>query len=222
MSVEIIKSFCNCCMIESDHDIIHNESCNAEYPDGSSSLYKTIYLICRGCREPSIRKEHWYFDYVPDPDREPSIRVAYVPPRRWRRPPDWLGELETLDSDLKDILDEVYSVTNDQQLRLLSMGVRAALDHMMIKILGADIGNFEKKLDKMVTDGHLTNRQKDNIAIVIDAGSASSHRGFKPPRELIKEMLSVMENLIREFYITNPMLKTAKMKIPPRPKSPKV
>jgi hypothetical protein len=135
----------------------------------------------------------------------------------WRRAPDWLKEIESTDPDLKGILDEVYSATNDKQVRLLSMGVRSALDYVMTKIIGKDIGSFERKLNEMVEQGHLTERQKVNLNVVIDAGSASTHRSFRPPRQLLEEMVTMMENIIRDHYITGPMLTTAKTLIPPRP-----
>jgi Domain of unknown function (DUF4145) len=125
--------------------------------------------------------------------------------------------LKENDPDLKGLLDEVYSATNDKQVRLLSMGVRSALDHVMTKILGADVGSFSAKLDEMVKQNHITSRQRDNLHIVIEAGSASTHRSFKPPQALLDEMLAVTESIIRDHYITGPMLMTAKKMIPPRP-----
>lgn len=88
----------------------------------------------------------------------------------------------------------------------------------MTRILGGDAGGFEAKLDEMVKQDHLTPKQRENLAIVIDAGSASTHRGFRPPRQLVEEMVIVMENVVREHYVTGPMLKTAKIQIPPRPR----
>jgi hypothetical protein len=146
-----------------------------------------------------------------------SPSIEYEPSRLWRRPPDWITYLLAHDPDLKGLLDEVYSATNDKQVRLLSMGVRAALDHVMTKILGADMGSFPAKLDEMVRRNHITSKQRENLAIVIDAGSASTHRGFRPPRQLLDEMLAVMESIIRDHYITGPMLMTAKTLIPPKP-----
>ena len=87
----------------------------------------------------------------------------------------------------------------------------------MTLVLGGDVGNFQNKLDKMVNEEKLTRAQAENIKIVIDAGSASSHRGFNPPRELGEEMVIVMEGLVREYYVTGPMLQTARLKILPRP-----
>ncbi len=79
------------------------------------------------------------------------------------------------------------------------------------------MGSFSAKLNEMVKRGHLTSTQKDNLETVIDAGSASAHRGFRPSQDLLDEMLAVMESVIRDHYITGPMLKTAKTLIPPRP-----
>ena len=216
-AASIILSVCNSCGRETEHDVSWKDTTTVKGPDFAS---ETRYLAvrCRGCKESALREELWYFDYTPPEDADGSlVRVSYSPVRLWRRPPEWLGALETLDADLKGLLDEVYSAANDQQIRLLSMGVRAALDHVMTKILGADIGGFEKKLDEMVVQGHLTKKQRDNMGIVVDAGSASTHRGYKPARQLLDEMVAVMENIIRDHYITGPMLNTAKMHIPPRP-----
>jgi hypothetical protein len=125
--------------------------------------------------------------------------------------------LEDLDPDLTALLKEVYSAANDDQAKLLSMGIRASLDHLMSKMIGGDVGGFEQKLSEMVKQDHLTKSQKESLEVVIDAGSASSHRGYRPSKELIVTMLMTMEGLIQNHYITGPMLATAKAHIPPRP-----
>ncbi|MHB8269077.1 DUF4145 domain-containing protein [Bradyrhizobium sp.] len=165
-----------------------------------------------------MREEEWYHDGLPDEDGGMAVTATrFKPSRTWRRAPDWLDRIESVDPELFGILEEVYSAANNHQVRLLSGGVRTALDHLMIKILGGDFGTFEEKLDEMVLHGNLTKSQRDDLAVVVDAGSASSHRGFKPPKELLEGMLMVMEGLVRDHYITGPMLQTAKASIPPRP-----
>jgi hypothetical protein len=208
-----IRCFCNSCSRETDHAVVWTESTDIELPDGSASGTRVFALRCCGCKECTLKEEQWYFSGIPDPDFEalqPVGQPIYKPARLWRRAPDWLKEVETTDPDLKGILDEVYSATNDKQVRLLSIGVRLTLDYVMTKILGADFGTFERKLNKMVEEGHLTKKQKDNLNVVIEAGSASTHRNFKPPRQLLEEMVTVMENIVRDHYITGPMLNTAK------------
>jgi hypothetical protein len=96
------------------------------------------------------------------------------------------------------------------------MGVRTALDYVMIQIIG-DVGGFENKLGEMVAQGHITEKQKKNLSTVIDAASAAAHRGFKPNRDLLEEMVSTMEGIIRDNYVTGPMLQTLTTLIPPRP-----
>jgi hypothetical protein len=175
-------------------------------------------LACRGCSETSIYERTVFDERIPDPDYErPVTHEVFKPPRTWRRPPSWLDELERIDPDLVYLLREVYSAANETQSRLLSMGVRAALDRVMTKILNGDAGAFAAKLSNMVDAGHITDTQRSNLDIVIDAGSAASHRGYRPPRELLEQMLEVMEGIIRDHYITGPMLRHAATLIPPRP-----
>lgn len=215
MTAKIVRAPCNICSQQTEHDIIHIESTPRETVDGDIPARAEV-LSCRGCKEVSVRKEV-FEEGVYEEGEDPPSRFIYAPPRLWHRPPKWLGELEQYDPDLKELLDEVYSAVHDKQTRLLSMGVRSVLDRVMTLSLGGDVGNFKQKLSDMVREGHLTEKQAGNLEIVIDAGSASTHRGFRPPRELLEEMVIVMESLVREHYITGPMLQTASVRIPSRP-----
>ena len=211
-------SFCNACGRVTDHDVVWERSAATTDPDDNVMETRDLAIRCRGCGECAIRKEQRLLGYgAEEPGEEDLVEVTYSPARLWRRAPDWLASVQEFDPDLRALLDEVYSATNDGQVRLLSMGVRSVLDHAMIRILGGDVGSFEAKLDRMVEQRHLTQKQRQNLSIVIDAGSASTHRGFKPPRVLLDEMLTVMESIIRDHYVTGPMLETAKAMIPPRP-----
>lgn len=215
MTDNVVTAPCNLCGHNTEHDVIFrkNTSTNQEISQANSI---TEVLSCRGCRDISVRKIN-FSERNANIVQEYMDESQYIPPRLWRRPPNWLVELEQYDPDLKDLLEEVYSATHSKQMRLLSMGVRSALDYVMRLILKKDDGSFQQKLSDMVREGHLTSNQAGNIEIVIDAGSAATHRGFKPPRELLEEMVTVMENLVREYYITGPMLQTAKVNIPARP-----
>lgn len=215
---KVLRSLCNLCGRETDHDVLTEETVADEGPNGEARGTNRYVLRCRGCHDFSLRTDQWFHDGVPSEDTETTITAtSFQPPRLWRRPPDWLNDLQSSDVDLHGLLEEVYSAANDSQVRLLSMGTRAALDHLMNVVLGGDYGSFEGKLALMVSGGHLTADQKESLEIVIDAGSASTHRGYKPARQLIQAMLMTMEGLVQNHYITGPMLKTAKANIPPRP-----
>jgi hypothetical protein len=216
---KVTRSPCNLCRHDTEHDVLDTHEHSNEGPNGEVSSTTQFALRCRGCREFSVRTEHWYFDGAPVEGNEPTLtEMTFQPPRLWAWPPDWLDDLEGLDSDLFGLLREVYSAANDEQVRLLSMGTRTALDHLMNVMLDGDFGSFEGKLSEMVAKGHLTGKQKEDLETVIDAGSASSHRAFRPPRQLIQAMLVTVEGLVRNHFVTGPMLKTAKSLIPPRPK----
>jgi hypothetical protein len=186
------------CGRDTEHDVVSEESQSSDSPSGEVSGVKRYALKCRGCRDFSIRTENWYHDGFPGEDGDGlSTTVSFQPPRLWRRPPEWLDELQDIDADLHSLLEEVYSAANDAQVRLLSMGTRTAVDHLMNVVLGGDYGAFEEKLSQMRTAGHITEAQKESLQIVIDAGSASSHRGYKPARQLIHAMLMTMEEGVR-------------------------
>ena len=198
--------------------MIESSTSEKRLPDDLKEVTISRALLCRGCREWTFRSDTWLGVSVSEilPTDGPNY-IHFEPARLWRRPPNWLTDIEKQDVDLRGLLDEVYSACNDKQIRLLSMGVRAVLDHVMTLILEGDAGSFEQKLDIMVDDGHLAQNRRNDIGVVIDAGSASSHRGFKPPHQLLEQMVAVMENIVYEHYIAGPMLKTAKRLIPPRP-----
>lgn len=213
-----IRSWCNACGKETEHDVIHRETTwEMEYPD-ADAYKQSVVVRCRGCKDLATRHESWWYDRVPDEDNRGAeiTELSFSPPRTWRRPPEWLDQLAELAPDLKETLDEVYSAANDSQFRLLAMGVRAVIDNVMVHVVG-DIGGFEDKLKEMVEKGHLTKAQAETLATVIDAGSAAAHRGFKPARELLQEMLATMEAIIRDHYLVGPMIAAMKTTIPPKP-----
>jgi len=201
--MSILQSLCNCCAQETAHDILCSEVIRVGV--------ERSYIVCCGCKANAIREEHKNII-----DAQEAVEIIYKPPRLWVYPPKWLYQLETLDPQLFGLLEEVYLSANGSQSRLLAMGVRAALDHTMLKIIG-DKGGFEQKLDEMVKQKHLSERQKDSLSIVIDCGSAAAHRGFKPARDLLQQMVAMMEAIIRDHYITGPMLQTLQNTIPPKP-----
>ena len=167
---KVIRSRCNLCRRDTEHEVLDVRETADHGPNGEVSSTTRYALLCRGCHDFSARIEHWYFDG--GAIEEPTLmHVAFQPPRCWAWPPDWLVELQQSDNDLYGLLGEVYSAANDEQVRLLWMGTRTALDHLMNVVLGADYGPFEKKLSEMVAKGHLTSKQKDELETVIDAGS---------------------------------------------------
>lgn len=126
----VLLVHCNTCCAETEHDQLCAEKAYPLQPDGARCLVTTAVVPCRGCRSFAIRRE--IFRDVPpgSPGAEtssPPGEVIYEPPRSWWRPPDWLADLDKVVPELKTLLDEIYSATNDRQFRLLAMGYGARL-----------------------------------------------------------------------------------------------
>jgi hypothetical protein len=214
---KLTHGWCNECGRLTEHNVLKGTLSTAYSEDGESSESTTRLLLeCRGCRACSIREESRWSEEAGE------LSVRYIPPRLWTRAPTWLADIMTFDEKLHPLLKEIYTAANDEQFRLMAMGVRAALDHVMTRILGGDVGSFDRKLKEMVKRDHLSNAQSKMLATVIDAGSAAAHRGYRPPRQLLEQMLAVMESVIRDHYVTGPMLETHRKMIPPRPPSQRV
>jgi Domain of unknown function (DUF4145) len=174
------RCHCNDCGRETNHNIKWSDDHQGPDEDGLSAQQITRELLeCAGCGELVLR----HSSLRVSPDEPPAILdQTFQPPRLWRSPPDWLGTIAASDPDLHGLMCEVYSCANDAQVRSLSMGIRAVLDRLMFRMLADnDIGSFDAKLTELVKRGHLAQHQKELLAVVIDAGSASSHRGYRPP-----------------------------------------
>ena len=117
-SVPVIRSRCNTCLRDTDHDVLHTSSTADDVPDGSRVEVRHLIVSCRGCGDRSLRDETYLYYTLPD-EEPPTPTIRYTPPRLWRGPPDWLPTIEESDPDLHGMLVEVYLAANDEQPRLL-------------------------------------------------------------------------------------------------------
>lgn len=90
----------------------------------------------------------------------------------------------------------------DKGLHILALsGIRTLIDRYILKKVG-DIGTFQVKLKKMLEEKHINQQQFDLLNIVIEAGNAAGHRGFKPEKEMLDNLLHVVEDIISLEYKT--------------------
>jgi hypothetical protein len=115
-----------------------------------------------------------------------------------------------------EIMDEVYRALPNNSRRLVAMGARATLEHVMIDKVG-DVGNFTVKMDEMEKDGYLSRRQRMDLDTILEAGHATIHRGWKPTDEQISTVLDITERLIESTYIHNERAARLAQAVPPRP-----
>ncbi len=199
------------CSVDTTHAVLHETRDSGVTPDDISWNTTSKFIQCQGCTRVSIREEFMCSEYAPG-----ETTITYHPPRVTRRKPDWIDKLEDRAPDLFELLSEVYAAANYGHHRLLAMGIRSVMDQVMTRLVG-DIGGFEQKLDALVEQRIISEGQRALFDTVIDGASAAAHRNYKPPWDLLDNMLTLTEFIVNQTYISGPMLEAAKKHIPPRP-----
>ncbi len=137
-----------------------------------------------------------------------------------RKKPEWLNELP---SDIKSVLSEVYIALHAESRYLATVGPRTVLDLLIVDKIG-DSGSFKQKIKKLEDGGHITHAEAELIEAVIEAGSASAHRGYAPDTDSLNHVMDTLESMLDKLYIAEGRQKrlatqaaALRTKIPPRP-----
>lgn len=137
--------------------------------------------------------------------KQNMIRVA-------RQKPDWY---EQLDSEYQSLLDEIYLALASEMRALPAMGLRTVIDMICNKLVG-DIGGFDKKFEELRNKNYINSREKELLAIAIDAGHASAHRGYTPNKEDLNTLLDIVEHVLKGIYVLPPASQRLKETTPKR------
>lgn len=193
-------------------------------------------LVCQGCSNAFLQiEERWsedfsnimaidkeYFkDYKPTIVTWPSPLKRRIPERFKKYGDHIFYNYSVL---LSRMLEEVYEAYDKELLILASVGIRTCFD-IVSTSLGIDPNlSFAKKLGKLLEGGHVTQIEKDILAVLVEAGNASAHRGWSPQSQDVSILLNILENFIEntiikaiEKKILEKTVATIKEKIPPRP-----
>lgn len=218
--METTKSFCNQCVGERNHAILHSETASGNDDDGSyhwKIQHET--LKCLGCDTISLRRTTWdsnsYDEDGPVPD------VAHFPPAVFRRQPAWLSELSNhylFDADkefITDLIHELYICIQNDCRRSAAMAVRALLEQVMIDKVG-DQGTFAKNISAFHAKGFISTTQQEFLQTVIEAGHATMHRAFKPSQQDLIALINITESVVESAYINEHRAAELKKRIPPK------
>jgi len=188
------------------------------------------FYICKKCEAPNYYvHEYWPTEGEPEAgaqesvefqksirergvwDKQKLFRVYHFPTFHHNPMPEWTKELP---EDLMRLFWETYAARKNSLTTLCAMGIRAVIDVFAVAKVG-DIGGFSKKLNKLKTEGHLSESQFSTLATVIEVGNAAAHRGYFPTPEQIDACLAVLEAIFF-FEIQNKELEILKGSIPGR------
>lgn len=207
--------------------------------DEEDELWFYIYyylLVCQGCSKAFLQIEERYseefLDSIDVDDEYLEDNAATI--KTWPSPlkrliPERFKKYEVhifnnYSELLGCMLEEVYEAYDKDLLILASVGIRTCFD-IVSTSLGIDPNlSFAKKLEKLLEGGHVTQIEKDILAVLVEAGNASAHRGWSPDPQDISILLNILENFIENTIIKSIEKKileetapTIKEKIPPRP-----
>jgi hypothetical protein len=210
---DVVLVHCNECAHVTRHALIatRRQPGSQPYDEDIEITWETKYdmLECMGCENVCVRRSYW-FSEAPE-----GSKITFYPPRVSRRTPVWANELT---GDIGELLQELYAALHADSRRLAMMGARAIIDLVMKERVG-DLGGFEQKLDAMVAAGYVSGRNRDVLAVALDAGHAASHRGHQASVEDTGLVIDIVENLLHTDLIERASAKLG-ASIPPRGTSP--
>jgi hypothetical protein len=217
----IIKAHCNRCQGDTNQEVLHSETFSWEedieehkFRISGTDIYEM--LKCRGCDSIILRHTELFCGNL---DEKGNLLPTfhYYPPAISRPEPQWLHELNDISDDEKklihDLMKEIYSSLHNNSRRLATMGIRALIEHIMIKKAG-DQGSFSRNLDSFAAQGHISLSQEDILNTVLEAGHATIHRAYSPSTEDLHTCMDITESIIESVYIHPDKAKILKKKIP--------
>lgn len=188
-------------------------------------------LQCMGCDYVFVQKISANSeDYSRDEDGEIELdeTVTYWPALAKRKRPEWMSAFGIDASGVEKLdqaLVELYGALDNDLVMLAAIGIRTSFD-VASEILGIDPNvSFKAKLDALVNEGHIGKADRSRIEALVDAGSASAHRGWKPTPQDLGIMTEILEHFIHDAFVAPSRkarldARAAKMKatVPPRHK----
>jgi hypothetical protein len=184
---------CRHCAVGGYHYPIHNGKIDKSERPSHRSTFKL--LECENCGWLTLIVDNWVF---PQSGGDSFITdTLRYPPNIVRPKPDWFSSLS---EEYRTLLNEIYSALDNRLYTLASAGIRTAIDRLIVEMIG-DIGTFKSKLSSLQKKGIVNNDEFDLMDSIIDAGSASVHRGYSPTQDIVIAMLEITEHIFFELKI---------------------
>ncbi|MFY1709509.1 DUF4145 domain-containing protein [Tritonibacter scottomollicae] len=187
-------------------------------------MYSDMFQIleCRGCetaffcRIQSCSEDYHTFQVGPDEWVDEYInRETYWPsvPRFINNTVN-IEHLSRKNQQLSALLEDTIRAANEDMPVFAAIGIRTCFDILSVD-LGADTDDsFAEKLETLRKNGYIGGKQKGKLEVLIDAGSAAAHRGWKPSSAQLSTLLNLLTMLIHDTYCIDEEVKKIKSRIP--------
>jgi hypothetical protein len=206
--------------------------------DGPISWAEQWFILqCRGCDEVFCQKietfsedyDHEYDEYTNEWHLVPNEKTSYWPALLKRKRPDWLEkygiQVKGVDDTLDKAILEVYGALDNDLLMLATTGIRTVFDVVSLTLDIDGTLSFERKLEKLLESGKISETDKEHLSVLVEAGSATIHRGWRPSVSELNTIVDILEEFIlnsivkpsRRAELSEKAVKL-KEKVPPRQK----
>lgn len=211
-AIVTIKSNCNNCGGQRKAYVRGHHVAEGADDDAGVS-YKNDYRIleCCGCETFSFRIDYWFSEID-------NIESKVWPSPVTRKAPDWIDEIQDRDDVLHRLMIEMYAATEGDQRVLAAIGARTVFDRASELLdIDADL-SFGKKLDRLHETGRISKKDRSVLEVLVDAGSAAAHRGWRPTPGELNTMLVVVETFLQLSFVLEDGVKRLKKAVPRRRK----
>lgn len=206
---EIVRIHCNACsrvtrhMVRASHTSVHQDEVKDMGPAEERETFEI--LECMGCEELSVRQtaEHEVYG---------EATPRFYPAPISRRTPRWKDGLPW---SLQAVLTEVYGALQSNSPRLAAMGARTIVDIVLTDKVG-DVGSFANKLEALEEKGYVGGKNREFLAVALEAGSAAAHRGISPDEKVLNHVMDIVENLLETVYALEQAANDVRKATPPR------
>jgi hypothetical protein len=219
-----IKANCKNCGQDRWAEVVghHLRMEEEEDPGGNSIWEQTDYRIlrCAGCNDVFFQTDSIFSEDFDPEEAEYIHTIEHWPPMNKvrRERPQWFDKLTLADEDLHSLCGAVYVSLDNEIDVLAAIGVRTVFDRAS-ELLGVDPAKgFAEKLSDLVAAGKIGGDEKAILNILTDAGSAAAHRGWRPSKDQIDTMMSIIEGFLYRTFLLGKEAKELRAKIPKRQK----
>ncbi|MEE2945252.1 MAG: DUF4145 domain-containing protein [Pseudomonadota bacterium] len=223
MIEDVKKALCPECQKQVNCKVLHQHKVSWAHPDADiQGLDVYEILCCQGCDEVFFCKESSNSEDLVD------VQVGfdeweadyYVSSTYWPSTPKYVNNAFTLDSlarknfELSEMLKDSIRAANEDMPVLAAIGIRTCFDILSVDMGAAPNDSFADKLETLRKEGFIGGKQKGRLSVLIDAGSAAAHRGWKPRPTAVAMLLDLLNGVIQEHYFLQEEIDQLKSKIP--------
>lgn len=193
---------------------------------GTSASDIGMVLECCGCERIYFRRDYWFSEWDTlgsdpisgEPRLERGVETVYWPAPARRQRPNWLDKIEASERDLGMLLDEMYAALDNDLRVLAAIAARTVFDRAS-QLLEVDPAlGFKEKLDRLGADGRISFHEEEILQVLVDAGSAAAHRGWRPSVDELRTMVDVVETFLHRSFVLDGGIEKLKASVPARPK----